>query len=1008
MRGCAAVLLLLAAHLALADGQAVRCPELDKLAPTKGHFISASISWTKDMEGPENSVIFEIVSTWRRNHTWPCNPAVGFTGDDGRPGLGDVVPIVGISVPDATASDPLQRADGQLSSRLVTGDMRPGTQDAANYDIRMKVTSFSMAEDWISGVSYVHHTYSAPYAGKTPFYPAKYVASVDNKETSQPYNTVPWTATFSSCCRQFPTAGGALTFSLETTVDLSDMMGSPRIASLPVLWLSSSVPNEVYLCAVPSAGRMSLTRMSGGTLNDESDDGSAAQWSWEVVAGEGGAQAAFPDPPIPTSVFVSGQCSRVRMSTVYTAAIEGIWDHVKIRSRLGSASATADLQIRVLPTAAAAAAAGVAVPKQRSNPFQCTQTDSCQMTVSLGLPIDGAIGSSETRVFSGGMSFFHEPTAPQTPLEVRYTVTRGGMQTSLMATSDARIKYSTTLSGMDHAGLPRGAELSPMSSVPGAERACSAQVAGCPANDASTSCKYVTGVEVSFSAGAANSRPLQDVPISAEGRDYQAVVGDGDRQVEAMRAGGFQHVVGSDFNGMSGGARVGLWLKRDVEERAITEVRLANSSQVQAAMDAGFHLLDKNLLEQSGRGSLFVMFKRGSSAPILDVRSSPPVTCGECYECDGFWNQTGQLVAANGGYMRVRGESWTPRGVAVVDLWVKKGSEREVRRKFGWTPCTGDDEDWVVCAQGAQTMGALSTPMQCILMRVYPKPPPEFFDGVSLSGAVSRPDEDGVHVAYMGKRIVLQLDIRQRSARLGEDVVIEFAEGGVPQDRDDIGNLITERTPTGIFVTGSPTGGPPAEGEVSVLQTRQTGDNPSQTESQGFVVWTPSPYQGGWSGHVCVRACTEASACPAVRGEGGRLCSPPKCFAVRVERCKWQVQNEDSFTTVAPRFQTSWLQLWYANPMIRHPDFSLQALPSVGGDLINVGRVYKARWDDTVRTVTERFGVTTARLLDLNHDLAVRAMGMEGGVEAMEVDQTVCIIPDSCTIDEPSNSGRNE
>ncbi len=63
------------------------------------------------------------------------------------------------------------------------------------------------------------------------------------------------------------------------------------------------------------------------------------------------------------------------------------------------------------------------------------------------------------------------------------------------------------------------------------------------------------------------------------------------------------------------------------------------------------------------------------------------------------------------------------------------------------------------------------------------------------------------------------------------------------------------------------------------------------------------------------------------------------------------------------------LQLWYANPGISHPDFSLMASPN-SMQLINVGRVYKAKWDDTVEKVSDRFGITVQRLKDLNADLA--------------------------------------
>ncbi len=60
---------------------------------------------------------------------------------------------------------------------------------------------------------------------------------------------------------------------------------------------------------------------------------------------------------------------------------------------------------------------------------------------------------------------------------------------------------------------------------------------------------------------------------------------------------------------------------------------------------------------------------------------------------------------------------------------------------------------------------------------------------------------------------------------------------------------------------------------------------------------------------ICVKACVSQSACPAVRGQTGDLCSEPKCFTVAVERCSWAVQHEDSLVTIAPRFQTNWLQV---------------------------------------------------------------------------------------------------
>ena len=61
-------------------------------------------------------------------------------------------------------------------------------------------------------------------------------------------------------------------------------------------------------------------------------------------------------------------------------------------------------------------------------------------------------------------------------------------------------------------------------------------------------------------------------------------------------------------------------------------------------------------------------------------------------------------------------------------------------------------------------------------------------------------------------------------------------------------------------------------------------------------------------------------------------------------------QGEDSFVEIAPRFQTNWLQLWFLNPMVGHPDHARTASNQVApAAMINVGRIYKPRWDDTVR-----------------------------------------------------------
>jgi hypothetical protein len=43
-------------------------------------------------------------------------------------------------------------------------------------------------------------------------------------------------------------------------------------------------------------------------------------------------------------------------------------------------------------------------------------------------------------------------------------------------------------------------------------------------------------------------------------------------------------------------------------------------------------------------------------------------------------------------------------------------------------------------------------------------------------------------------------------------------------------------------------------------------------------------------------------------------------------RCIWQARVSDSFSTIASRFPpANWLQVWFMNPAILHPDSALQA-----------------------------------------------------------------------------------
>jgi hypothetical protein len=106
-------------HVCFSDGQLCPRPSKapDPIQGVSGHFISSSISWRWT---GGNSVEFEIMSTWRLSFLWPTQTPNIYTGPCGFPGVGDLVPIVGISA-DTSILYGQQSASGSISQKLTSG-----------------------------------------------------------------------------------------------------------------------------------------------------------------------------------------------------------------------------------------------------------------------------------------------------------------------------------------------------------------------------------------------------------------------------------------------------------------------------------------------------------------------------------------------------------------------------------------------------------------------------------------------------------------------------------------------------------------------------------------------------------------------------------------------------------------------------------------------------------------------------------------------------------------------
>ena len=346
--------------------------------------------------------------------------------------------------------------------------------------------SYSVEEDWISGISRIPVTYSQPYASTIPFFPptmSKYVASRSSTAV-QPYRTLPWVATFSGCCRQFQSlnASSAYSWSFELTayVDLTNTRGSPRIVSLPILWIdappteSTSATVQFTFCALATAGISDMVLRNGGTLNYDVDNDHPTTFSWFVASGASGVSL------VAATAGAASNCRAVRVPVTSNlpnfpqqdpdnplAVSTPFFNSITVGCSIGTGCqlgpcsyVTADVLIARAP----AMDAGTVPTVPSTGPaYTCLQTASPSGLLSAvrGLPLSSAAaylpGCFDLAYLYGGGG----ASSPlRTTLELRYVVATAQAQSTELATAPGRLVYSTTLAGDDNAQMPAGARLS--------------------------------------------------------------------------------------------------------------------------------------------------------------------------------------------------------------------------------------------------------------------------------------------------------------------------------------------------------------------------------------------------------------------------------------------------------------------------------------------------------------------------------------------------------------------
>uniref|UniRef100_A0A7S0VXY9 LysM domain-containing protein n=1 Tax=Hemiselmis tepida TaxID=464990 RepID=A0A7S0VXY9_9CRYP len=109
-------------------------------------------------------------------------------------------------------------------------------------------------------------------------------------------------------------------------------------------------------------------------------------------------------------------------------------------------------------------------------------------------------------------------------------------------------------------------------------------------------------------------------------------------------------------------------------------------------------------------------------------------------------------------------------------------------------------------------------------------------------------------------------------------------------------------------------------------------------------------------------------------------------FRVNVEKCRYCIQERDSFHTIAAEFNSHWSQIWSSNPEIRSPDYLTL------GTKVMLGNMFRTRFGDTWKSLAVRFGTVVGMIERLNPDIDfTEILGSDIPAGTM-----VCIMPETC------------
>jgi len=212
--------------------------------------------------------------------------------------------------------------------------------------------------------------------------------------------------------------------------------------------------------------------------------------------------------------------------------------------------------------------------------------------------------------------------------------------------------------------------------------------------------------------------------------------------------------------------------------------------------------------------------------------------------------------------------------------------------------------------------------------------------------------------------------------RLGAEATLEFTAG------DTVCSDVIELEARDVWKCPQNTGCP-GKYDVDIYLDREMSDVPEGFKllpegktAHKTVSWTPSP--GKDERLEGYQACFVAS-------DYYGISKVTRCYTVRVRKCKYCLQADETLADVGRRFQVDWLQIYMANPHIPTPDNVPRSLATV-----NTGVFYDVRAGDYLELLGQRFFMTESQLRLLNPDVPKDGHLQPG--------QNLCIMPPVCSV----------